>query len=104
LGEIDRMGWWADQISEPQSDQIGSRLWVLERIGKVSTETAVEMESILKESLEWLIDDGIAFRVGVSAQRSDVNEIRASISIERPSGENIPFKFVWDGQALKLTE
>lgn len=104
LGENDRMGWWADLISEPLEDEIGSRLWLLERNGKVLDATAVEMESMLKEAFKWMLDDGIAATVNVSAARSDTNEIRGEVEIRKPEGDNIPFKFVWDGQRLKLTE
>ena len=102
--EIDQMGWWADLISEPADDEIGSRLWILDRIGKVLDSTAVEMESMLQEAFQWMLNDGIAASVIVSAARSGLNEIRGSVNVKKPSGENIPFKFVWDGQRLKLTE
>jgi len=101
-GENDRMGWWADLISEPQDDLIGSRHWVLERIGKVSTDTAVEFESILQEAFQWMIEDGIASKVVVAAERTENDRIEGSVQIFRPSGDNIPFKFIWDGQELKL--
>lgn len=103
-GETDRMGWWADLISEAEGDQIGSRHWVLERLGKINTQSEIEMRSVLKEAFEWMLDDGIASRVEVDAERTDTNEIVGSALIYRPSGDNIPFKFVWDGQKLKLME
>ena len=103
-GETDRMGWWADLISEPLADEIGSRLWVLERTGKVLNATAVEMESMLAEAFQWMLDDGIAAQVKVSAARTGTSEIRGNVEILKPDGDNIPFKFVWDGQRLKLTE
>lgn len=103
-GETDQMGWWADLISEPIGDEIGSRLWILERTGKVLDSTAVEMESMLSEAFKWMLDDGVAAQVVVSAARNGTNEIRGSVEIKKPDGDNIPFKFVWDGQRLKLTE
>ncbi len=103
-GESDRMGWWADLISEPEGDKIGSRQWVLERLGKVNNANAVEQESILKEAFEWMLEDGIAARVVVSAARTENDRIEGSVRIFRPNGDNIPFKFIWDGQRLKLLE
>ena len=103
-GEADRMGWWADLISEPQDDQIGSRHWILERIGKVNTDTAVEFESILQEAFEWMLEDGVAARVVVTAERTENDRIEGSVQIFKPDGDNIPFKFIWDGQRLKLLE
>jgi len=101
-GELDRMGWWADLISEVEGDLIGSRYWVLERNGKVSNPTVVELESILRQTFEWMIDDGIASRVVVSGERFGVDQIRGTVQIFRPNGDDIPFKFIWDGQQLKL--
>jgi len=100
-GETDQMGWWADLISEPEGDRIGSRHWILERIGKVSDATAIELESILKEAFEWMLDDGIAATVKVSAERIG-DRVAGDAQIFRPNGDNIPFKFAWDGQRLKL--
>jgi len=102
--ETDRRGWWADLIAQPQGDQIGSRLWILERTGKVLDSTAVEMESMLTEAFNWMIDDGIASAVVVSASRNGNNEIKGTAQIIKQTGENIPFKFAWDGQRLKLEE
>lgn len=103
-GELDQMGWWADLISEVQGDKIGSRLWVLDRIGKLDNATPVEMENILKECFAWMLEDGIAASVGVSAERTGTNEIKGAVEILKPDGKNIPFSFIWDGQKLKLFE
>lgn len=103
-GENDRHGWWADLISEPEDDQIGSKLWLLERNGKVNDITAVDMEAILADAFTWMLEDGIAASIVVSAERKGLNEISGNVNIFRPSGDNIPFKFIWDGQRLKLLE
>jgi len=103
-GENDQQGWWADLISEPLSDEIGSKLWTLWREGKIIDATVIEMEAILTDAFTWMIDDGIAAKVVVNAERLGQNEITGTVDITRPTGENIPLKFVWDGQTLKLTE
>ena len=103
-GHTDRKGWWADLVSEPQSDEIGSTLWRLQAIGKVSNSTAVEMESVLADAFNWMLEDGIAAKVVTSAARTDVNRISGSVEVTKPDGDNIPFKFIWDGQRLKLFE
>jgi len=105
-GHTDQRGWWADLISEPPDDQIGSRFWVLEALGKVLESTSVEFESILAEAFQWMLDDGIAQTVTVSASRnvSNPNQIDGTATIIRPDGDSIPFKFIWDGQQLKLLE
>ncbi len=103
-GESDRRGWWADLESDPQDDEIGSKLWRLETGGKVSNATAVELESILRDAFNWMLDDGLASVLEVSAARTGTNRIEGSVLIFRPNGSNIPLKFAWDGQTLKLFE
>lgn len=102
-GEDDKKGWWADLISEPIGDKIGSRLWTLQR-EKVLDSSAVEMESILTEAFEWMLDDGIAASIVVDAEILGLNTIQGSVKIFKPDGDNIPLKFIWDGQRLKLLE
>ena len=100
----DRQGWWADLVSEPQGDEIGSRLWLIEK-RKIVNSTILELESIMKDALQWLIEDGIAERVVIiDVSRTGPNTITGNGKIERPDGDNIPFGFIWDGQRLKLVE
>lgn len=99
--ETDRKGWWGDQISEFVEDRIGSRLWAVQREG-VSRATVVKIEDAVKEALQWMIDDGVAESVTVSGSIISSSEIDFLAEIVRPKGDNIPFRFVWDGQALKL--
>jgi phage gp46-like protein len=103
-GETDRMGWWADLVSEPEDDLIGSRLWLLERFGKIISSTPVQMEAMLKEAFDWMLEDGIAQVVNVSAERNGQNEVKGSVEIFRPDDKNSTFQFIWNGQELKLTE
>lgn len=103
-GQNSRRGWWADLISEPIDDEIGSKLWRLEAIGKVTNATAVELENVLADAFAWMLDDGIAARIVVNAERTDTNQVDGSVKIFKPDGDNIPFKFAWDGQRLKLFE
>ena len=65
LDNQDRRGWWGDLVSEyaDAGDQIGSRLWLLER-SKATKENAERAKEYIYEALQWLIDDGIAVRVG----------------------------------------
>lgn len=98
----DPRGWWADSISDPPEDRIGSRLWIFER-AKVTNEAAIGMRAAILEALAWLIDDGIAQTVNCVTTIIPNTRIDFEVEIFKPSGEDIPFKFAWDGQALKRT-
>jgi phage gp46-like protein len=67
----DRRGWWADMplplaSASAAGDLIGSRLWLLSR-RKVTEQTRLDAMAYTQEALQWLIDDGIAARIDVSA-------------------------------------
>lgn len=99
-GFEDVKGWWADAVSERPGDRIGSRLWLLER-GKITAETRNQMKDFAIEALAWLESDGVASKVEVSALLVQNTRIDLSIKVFKPEGENIPFRFVWDGQEMK---
>lgn len=99
---VDPRGWWADAISDLPADRIGSRLWLLAR-GKINTDTANKMKDYADEALAWMLDAGLAARILTSTTVIFGQGITLSISIYKPTGENIPFKYLWDGQRLKAT-
>jgi len=77
-GGPDRRGWWgAEVLDEDRGDFFGSRLWLLERAA-LRDATLVEAESHVREALAWLLREGIAERVDVTATRLD----RATLSLE----------------------
>lgn len=99
-GFTDGRGWWADAISEEPEDKIGSRLWLLDR-GKITENVKNEMKDYAQEALDWMIGAGLASKIKVTTTIILNERIDLAIQIYRPEGDNIPFKFVWDGQALR---
>lgn len=95
--ETDPRGWWGDAISDTEGDQIGSRLWLVDR-SKITIENANRLRDFAKESLQWLIDDGVAASVFVETEVVPKEQIDLRVIIVKPEGESFPFKFVWDGQ------
>lgn len=95
--EPNARGFWADHVSEIQGDKYGSRLWLLAR-EKQTEEIRERAEEYAKEALDWLIEDGVAKSVAVSAAWVGQGRLGLEITIERPSGENVNYKFksVWD--------
>ena len=62
----DPRGWWGDLLG-PEGDRIGSRLWLLDR-AKETPDVPVRAEEYVQEALAWMIEDGVADLVEVSAQ------------------------------------
>lgn len=102
-GETNPRGWWGDAVSNVNTDQIGSKLWLFDR-SKIIENTESGLETFAKAALKWMIEDGIAATVSAVATRIDKTRIDLSIEIVKPTGESTPFQFIWDGQDLKRQE
>ena len=102
----DRRGWWGDLASpDVEGDQIGSRLWLLER-SKTLDSVLVQAKEYAQEALQWLIEDGVAARVVAETERqNDPGEDRLALKVEihKPDGSVILFNFEaqWIAQGLR---
>jgi len=81
-GDADRRGWWADEFNADAADRIGSHLW-LNEAAKQLPAVLVRDKEYATAALQWLVDDGIAAKVVVSAfsPRSGIRAL--SIAIHR---------------------
>jgi len=65
----DRRGWWGDLASpDVEGDQIGSKLWLLER-SKTTPDVLYKAKKYAEECLQWMIEDGHASKVEVETER-----------------------------------
>lgn len=102
LDSDDKRGWWGDLANpDVEGDQIGSRLWLLQR-AKTTQEVLVRAEGYVKEALQWMIDDGIAVKIDVDAERQirDGGDMLAfKVMIYKKSGvaESVKFEYQWEG-------
>ena len=100
---IDRRGWWADSTSEADNDQIGSRLWLLERAKNI-TETLRKAEEYAIEALQWMITEGIASKIEATATSdgtvTDALRLDLQVRIFKDSGEVTAVNFLnaWEEQ------
>jgi phage gp46-like protein len=102
----DRRGWWGD-LGSPivKGDQIGSRLWLLNR-EKTLESVLARAQEYAKEALQWLIDDEVAVKVDVSVERSgSIGNDRLALlaQIYKKDGNNETFKYElqWSAQSLR---
>ena len=65
---LDKRGWWGDLVAEVADDQIGSRLWLLNR-AKTTPDVLVKAKEYAEEALQWLIDDQGAMKIEVEVER-----------------------------------
>lgn len=85
-------GWWGDSYPAVQNDRIGSRLYLLSR-QKLTNKTALKAREYLSQALQWLIDDGVAARVDVTATRTGLGTLVASVVIHQRDGNLITLTF-----------
>ena len=97
----DRFGWWGDSFAAVPGDRIGSRLWLLSR-AKLLPETAAQAKEYARESLQWLLDDGVAAKVEVEAERQGLSTLVLACRIYKSGAANnappvsIRFTDVWE--------
>ena len=89
-GEADRRGWWGDAIDD-DGDQTGSLLWLLER-EKASDEIAAKSEHHVREALAWLVNDGLATALEVTAERNG-ECINVAIDCQLPDGRHLEYSY-----------
>lgn len=93
-----RMGWWGDDYPVVQGDKTGSRLWLLSR-AKLVPDTYRFAKLYVEESVQWMLDDGVAARIEVVAERYGLEGLAIALSIyESDAGTPINLRFanVWE--------
>ena len=93
---VDQRGWWADAYRQ---QPIGSRIWQLEYVATSNkSDYIVRLQSYCEESLQWLVDDGIAQTISATAYWTDTNQtaIGADITITKNTGVIETYSYVWN--------
>lgn len=86
-----KYGWWGDTYPVEPGDKIGSKLWQLLR-RKLTDDVIAEVEDVSRDSLQWMIDDGICSNVDVSVERSEINRVNISVVLT-VDGKQTSYKF-----------
>ena len=98
LPGTERMGWWGDSYPPVEGDRIGSRLWLLAR-AKLLPDTPAKAKEYAEEALQWLLDDGVAAKVDVQAERQGLETLALRVVIYK-TGASVPldirFTNVWE--------
>ena len=89
------MGWWGDTWPMVANDRYGSKLWLLQR-SKLTNALVNTVRTYIRESLQWMLDDGVVSRVDIAVQRTGINELGNSIVLWRRDGPvTISFNDFW---------
>jgi phage gp46-like protein len=100
--EEDRRGWWADTYADNLGDLFGSRWWLLSR-EKQLPEVVQRARRYVREALQWLIDDGLAVSLDVSAFIPRMGWLIVDVVVGLV-GTSRRFRFEWNdaSQAWRL--
>lgn len=89
-GGNDRKGWWADATLPATlaggKDKIGSRLWLIKREKQLPSVLA-RIKEYAEEALEWLVADGHAKAISVTATAPARGVWLLGVRITRREGE-----------------
>lgn len=93
----DKHGWWGDSFPPKSGALIGSRLWLLKRSKLITDQTVLQAEEIVREALQWMIDDQIVERIDLDLRVEGYSQIVGDLTLILASGETllIPFKDIW---------
>lgn len=95
-GTDNRRGWWADAIADIEDDKWGSRLWLLGR-EKDLPEVRRDAEAYSREALNWLLEDGVAIEIEVTAETLNRDVLWLRPIIKRGDGSRLAdrYQYVW---------
>ena len=89
------MGWWGDTWPIVANDRYGSKLWLLQR-SKLTNALVNTGRTYIRESLQWMLDDGVVSRIDIDIQRTGINELGNSLVLWRRDGPvTISFNEFW---------
>lgn len=92
LDDDDRKGWWADCVPTVAGDQIGSRLYLLQR-RTITQDTLRDAKEYAEEALRWMTEDGVVSAVSVMVTRQDINRMTLVVLLTELSGETVHLAF-----------
>lgn len=89
-----RRGWVGNILTAPIGRSLGSVLWVYEQ-SRITKNILNQVRVAAQESLDWLVEDGIAKSVIVSVQEVRTRGIIININIQTPQGKNQRYSAIW---------
>lgn len=82
-------GWWADSLN---GYSCGSQIWSMSG-KKLTSENLALIKKYAENALQWMITDGVASSVAVSAAREGIDRMALSVTIRKPDGMQKSYKF-----------
>jgi len=95
IRELVRMSIGTNKGTWPADPDFGSDLWLLKKTGKVDGQTAGTLERLIRESIQWLVEEKMANTVDCTAERNGKNRIDYRVTVTRPDGSPVTVEEAW---------
>ena len=89
----DKRGWWGDQISDIENDEIGSRLWLHTERAKITQNTMNEIKQDVINALEWMKTDEVVANIEVEVEKQRTDMVAIEVKIKKKDGNTVSYKF-----------
>lgn len=89
-----RRGWVANILTADTGRQYGSRLWTFHQ-ARLTPGILNDISIAAQESLNWMVQDGIAKSVSTTAVKTGIKEVNIDINIITPTGTEERYAFTW---------
>ena len=89
-----RRGWVGNILSVDLERELGGLLWILDQ-ARITEDTLNFAKSFAQDSLQWLIDDGIARIIQISVEREGVENIRIFTNITTIDNTVLRYVTLW---------
>jgi phage gp46-like protein len=96
IEELARMSIGTNKGTWAQDPSFGSELWLLAHTGKADAETTGVLERMVREALQWMLEDNLAQSIEVAAERNGKNRIDYRVIITKPDGSQTTIEEVWN--------
>ena len=89
-----RRGWVGNIVTADSGRQLGSRLWTFYQ-SRLTDAVLNDISVAAQESLNWMVEDGLAKSVVASALRNDSRSVTVNIAITTIEGKEQRYAVLW---------
>lgn len=90
-----RRGWLGSLLTLPENYELGSVLWLLEQ-ARLDQTALNDAERYAKRALAWLIDNGIADVIDITATKTDTRQGTLAIFLFKEKNEIARYITIWN--------
>ena len=89
-----RRGWVGNILTAASGRELGSRLWLYSQ-SRLTDAVLNELAVAAQESLNWMVEDGIAKSVAASVLKNDSRSVTVTIVITTVEGKEQRYAVLW---------